>query len=66
MSHSATSFRAYLKELRLEKDFAVRAQRTGAMPDKELHRAFQEKRKENDLLSFIGAATYLERKGTHG
>jgi hypothetical protein len=35
-----TSFRAYLKQLGLDKDLAMKVQRIGAMPEEELERAF--------------------------
>jgi hypothetical protein len=52
MSHDATSFRALLTEWGIDKDGAVRAQRIGALPDKERDAAFKEARENLELLYF--------------
>ena len=50
MSQSATSFRAYLKEIGLQKDRASECQRIGAIPDEpKLKKAFEERAREGVL-----------------
>jgi N6-adenosine-specific RNA methylase IME4 len=52
VSHAGTSFRAYLDELKLNKNRAQEAQRIGTLPDCELEKAFAEARKRDSLLTF--------------
>jgi hypothetical protein len=52
VSHDAKSFMAYIKKVGLDKDTAVRAQRIGALPPKELDGAFAAARKASDLVQF--------------
>jgi hypothetical protein len=50
MSGESTSFRAYLKAIKLSKDAAQAAQRIGTLPPADLEKAFADARK-HDILS---------------
>jgi N6-adenosine-specific RNA methylase IME4 len=52
LSQAATGFRDFLKTIRLDKDDAQRAQRIGAMPKPELHKALAQFHETPDYASY--------------
>lgn len=52
MSHGETSFRAYLKQLELDKTRAMEAQRIGTMPDAKLEKVLAQYRGTEEFMTF--------------